>query len=122
MSEAVRFSKEGNIGIITINNPPVNALSQAVRAGIRTGLEKGIADNDIAAMIILCEGRTFIAGADIREFGKPLEPYLPDVCKFIEDSPKPVIAAIHGTALVRPGNSAELSFPYCHSSRKIGAA
>jgi 3-hydroxyacyl-CoA dehydrogenase len=100
MSEAVRFSKEGNIGIITINNPPVNALSQAVRAGIRTGLEKGIADNDIAAMIILCEGRTFIAGADIREFGKPpLEPYLPDVCKFIEDSPKPVIAAIHGTAL-----------------------
>ena len=71
MSEAVRFSKEGNIGIITINNPPVNALSQAVRAGIRTGLEKGIADNDIAAMIILCEGRTFIAGADIREFGKP---------------------------------------------------
>jgi 3-hydroxyacyl-CoA dehydrogenase len=100
MSETVRFSKEGNIGIISINNPPVNALSQAVRAGIKAGLEKGIADNNVSAIIILCEGRTFIAGADIREFGKPpLEPYLPDVCQFIEDSPKPVIAAIHGTAL-----------------------
>ncbi len=119
MSEAVRFSKEGNIGIITINNPPVNALSQAVRAGIRTGLEKGIADNDIAAMIILCEGRTFIAGADIREFGKPpLEPYLPDVCKFIEDSPKPVIAAIHGTAL---GGGLEIPLS-CHFRIATAAA
>ncbi len=122
MSEVVRFSKEGNIGIITINNPPVNALSQAVRAGIKAGLEKGMADNDIAAMIILCEGRTFIAGADIREFGKPpLEPYLPDVCQFIEDSPKPVIAAIHGTAL---GGGLEIPLS-CHfrialPSAKVG--
>ncbi len=100
MAEIVAFSKEGNIGLITVNNPPVNALSQAVRAGIRSGIEKGIADSDVAAMIIICEGRTFIAGADIREFGKPpMEPLLPDVCQFIEDSPKPVIAAIHGTAL-----------------------
>ncbi len=122
MPEAVIFSKEGNIGLITINNPPVNALSQAVRQGIKTGVEKGIADKDIQAMIIICEGRTFIAGADIREFGKPpMEPFLPDVCQFIEDSPKPVIAAIHGTAL---GGGLEIPLS-CHfriavSSAKVG--
>ena len=100
MAEIVTFSKEGPTGVITVNNPPVNALSQAVRAGIKAGIEKGIADADISAMVIICEGRTFIAGADIREFGRPpMEPHLPDVCQFIEDSPKPVIAAIHGTAL-----------------------
>ncbi|MHB8139510.1 MAG: 3-hydroxyacyl-CoA dehydrogenase NAD-binding domain-containing protein [Smithellaceae bacterium] len=100
MAETVTFSKEGNVGLIIVNNPPVNALSQAVRAGIKAGVEKGIEDKEVDAMIIMCEGRTFIAGADIREFGKPpMEPYLPDVCQFIEDSPKPVIAAIHGTAL-----------------------
>ena len=100
MAAIVEFSKEGNIGIISVNNPPVNALSQAVRAGIKAGIQQGIDDKDVEAMIIVCEGRTFIAGADIREFGKPpLEPYLPDVCQFIEDSPKPVVAAIHGTAL-----------------------
>jgi 3-hydroxyacyl-CoA dehydrogenase len=100
MQEIVTFSKEGNIGLIVVNNPPVNALSQAVRQGIKTGVEKGIADKDILAMIIICEGRTFIAGADIREFGKPMrEPFLPVVVQYIEDSPKPMIAAIHGTAL-----------------------
>ena len=81
-----------------------------------------MADKDVAAMIIICEGRTFIAGADIREFGKPpLEPFLPDVCQFIEDSPKPVIAAIHGTAL---GGGLEIPLS-CHfriavSSAKVG--
>lgn len=122
MSEIVTFSKEGPVGIITVNNPPVNALSQAVRAGIKSGIEKGVADKDVAAMIILCEGRTFIAGADIREFGKPpMEPHLPDVCKFIENSPKPVIAAIHGTAL---GGGLEIPLS-CHfriaaPSAKVG--
>ncbi|MDD3249823.1 MAG: 3-hydroxyacyl-CoA dehydrogenase NAD-binding domain-containing protein [Smithellaceae bacterium] len=111
MVKIVGFSKEGRIGLITINNPPVNALSQAVRVGIRAGIEKGNADKDIAALVILCEGRTFIAGADIREFGRPpMEPYLPDVCQFIEDSPKPVIAAIHGTAL---GGGLEIALS-CH--------
>ena len=100
MPEVVTFSKEGNIGLIIVNNPPVNALSQAVRSGIKTGVEKGIADKDVAVMVILCEGRTFMAGADIREFGKPpQQPFLPEVVTFIEDSPKPMIAAIHGTAL-----------------------
>ncbi|HEX9811788.1 MAG TPA: 3-hydroxyacyl-CoA dehydrogenase NAD-binding domain-containing protein [Burkholderiales bacterium] len=96
----VTFSKEGNIGVITVNNPPVNALSQAVRAGLRDAVAQGIADDDVAAMVVICEGRTFIAGADIREFGKPpQEPALESVTKFMEDSPKPIIAAIHGTAL-----------------------
>jgi len=111
MAEVVMFSKKGNIGLITVNNPPVNAMDQAVRAGIKSGIEKGIADKDVAAMIIICEGRTFIAGADIREFGKPpMEPHPPDVCQFIEDSPKPVIAVIHGTAL---GGGLEISLS-CH--------
>lgn len=111
MAEVVGFSKEGRIGLITINNPPVNALSRAVRAGIRAGTEKGNADRDIAALVILCEGRTFIAGADIREFGRPpMAPHLPDVCQLIEDSPRPVIAAIHGTAL---GGGLEIALS-CH--------
>ena len=100
MSEVVTFSKGSNVGLITVNNPPVNALSHAVRQGIKAGLEKGIADSDVAAMALICQGRTFIAGADIREFDKPSEePFLPDIVQLIEGSPKPVIAAIHGTAL-----------------------
>ncbi|MGZ3636044.1 MAG: 3-hydroxyacyl-CoA dehydrogenase NAD-binding domain-containing protein, partial [Syntrophales bacterium] len=119
MPENVTFSKQGSIGIISVNNPPVNALSQAVRAGIKSGVGKGIADEDIEALVIICEGRTFIAGADIREFDKPfLEPFLPDLIQFIEDSPKPVIAAIHGTAL---GGGFELSLG-CHFRIAVAGA
>ncbi len=111
MSDPVTFSKEGNIGVISVNNPPVNALAQAVRAGIQAGVEKGLADPDVKAMVIWCEGRTFIAGADIREFGKPpMSPALPDVCYFMESSNKPMIAAIHGTAL---GGGFEIALS-CH--------
>ncbi len=119
MPENVTFSKQGSIGIISVNNPPVNALSQAVRAGIESSVEKGIADEDVKAMVIICEERTFIAGADIRELGKPpLKPFLPDLVQFIEDSPKPVIAAIHGTAL---GGGLEVSLG-CHFRIALASA
>ncbi|MRR16888.1 MAG: 3-hydroxyacyl-CoA dehydrogenase [Deltaproteobacteria bacterium] len=119
MGEMVTFTKEGPVGLITVNNPPVNALAQAVRAGIKSGIEKGIADGDVLAMVIICEGRTFIAGADIREFGKPpMEPHLPDVCQFIENSPKPVVAAIHGTAL---GGGLEIPLS-CHFRIAVATA
>ncbi|MDX1404861.1 MAG: 3-hydroxyacyl-CoA dehydrogenase NAD-binding domain-containing protein, partial [Woeseiaceae bacterium] len=88
------------VAVICIDNPPVNALSQAVREGLVQCMHKAIADDDVLAIVIQCAGRTFIAGADIREFGKPPEPpHLPDVISQIEASEKPVIAAIHGTAL-----------------------
>jgi 3-hydroxyacyl-CoA dehydrogenase len=119
MPENVTFSKQGSIGIISVNNPPVNALSQTVRTGIESSVEKGIADEDVKAMVIICEGRTFIAGADIREFGKPpLKPFLPYLVQFIEDSPKPVIAAIHGTAL---GGGLEVSLG-CHFRIALASA
>ncbi len=95
----VNYELIGNVGVLKINNPPVNALSQALRQGIRDGLNQANADAS-KAVVIFCEGRTFIAGADITEFGKPpKEPSLPDVLCDIEDCQKPVVAAIHGTAL-----------------------
>jgi 3-hydroxyacyl-CoA dehydrogenase len=102
VSDLVAFDKQGNIAVITVNNPPVNALSQGVRQGIGDALAKGVADPAVGAMVIIGGGRTFIAGADIREFGKPPQPPdLHSVLAAIEGSPKPVVAAIHGTALGR---------------------
>src|SRR5210317_78342 len=99
MTSPVKYTLTGNIGVITIDSPPVNALSQAVRQGIMDALD--VADADASeAVVIICDGRTFIAGADISEFGKPLkDPWLPEVVNRIEAADKPVIAAIHGTAL-----------------------
>ncbi len=100
MSQVVTYAREGSVGVITVNNPPVNALSQAVRQGLRDCLKQGQADADAKVLMILGAGRTFIAGADIREFGKPpQEPNLPDVIAEMEQSEKVVVAAIHGTAL-----------------------
>ena len=83
-----------------MDNPPVNALSQAVRAGLVSAVEQANAEPEIKAVILICSGRTFIAGADIREFNRPPEPpHLPDVIAAIEASTKLFIAAIHGTAL-----------------------
>jgi 3-hydroxyacyl-CoA dehydrogenase len=96
----VSIEQHGNVSIITIDNPPVNALSQAVRAGLAACIGQATANADTKAIVIDCAGRTFIAGADIREFGKPsVEPHLPDIVSAIEASDKPVVAAIHGTAL-----------------------
>jgi 3-hydroxyacyl-CoA dehydrogenase len=94
------FSKDGEIGIITLNSPPVNALSANVRDGLQDGFKAAIADADVKAIVLICDGRTFIAGADISEFGGASKgASLFEVQAMMEDSPKPVIAAIHGTAL-----------------------
>jgi 3-hydroxyacyl-CoA dehydrogenase len=91
---------EGDIAVLTLNSPPVNALSQQVRDGIVKGMRQAIDNAAVKAVVLICEGKTFIAGADITEFGKPPQaPSLYDVEDSIEGSPKPVIAAIHGTAL-----------------------
>lgn len=96
----VSYENRGGVGVITITNPPVNALSQAVRAGLIDAFTTFAADDGAQAGVLLCAGRTFVAGADISEFGKPpVEPYLPDVINALEAAPKPVVAAIHGTAL-----------------------
>jgi len=96
----VSMDRNGIVSVVTVDNPPVNALSQAVREGLVTAIEAAEADGESQAIVIICAGRTFIAGADIKEFGKPpLEPYLPDVVARIEACEKPVIAAVHGTAL-----------------------
>ncbi len=96
----VSLNVQGNIGLLTVSNPPVNALSQDVRQGIVEQLKTAIGDNNIAVIILQCEGRTFIAGADITEFGQPpLAPHLPDVLSQLRDSPKPIIAALFGTVL-----------------------
>ncbi|HET7334399.1 MAG TPA: 3-hydroxyacyl-CoA dehydrogenase NAD-binding domain-containing protein [Rhizomicrobium sp.] len=94
------LSKDGDIAIISLNSPPVNALSAPVRDGLAEGFKQAIADASVKAIVLICEGRTFIAGADISEFGKaPKGASLFDVQDLMESSPKPVIAAIHGTAL-----------------------
>ncbi len=90
---------EGRIAIIEIDNPPVNALSHAVRSGLVENVTAAGANSDVDAIIIACKGRTFAAGADITEFGKtPQPPSLPEVINAIEASEKPVVAALHGTA------------------------
>jgi 3-hydroxyacyl-CoA dehydrogenase len=91
---------EGDIGVVTLNSPPVNALSAAVREGLSKAFDAAIADPAVKAIVLICEGKTFIAGADITEFGKAMTgPSLQDVQNTIENSPKLVVAAIHGTVL-----------------------
>ncbi|TJZ92620.1 3-hydroxyacyl-CoA dehydrogenase [Paracoccus gahaiensis] len=108
----VTYHRSGATGVITIDNPPVNATSQAVRAGLIEAARAFAADESARAAVILCAGRTWVAGADISEFGKPpQDPSLPDVIAAIEALPKPVVAAIHGTAL---GGGLELALG-CHA-------
>jgi 3-hydroxyacyl-CoA dehydrogenase len=105
MSDLVSVSRDGDIGIITINNPPVNALSPGVPEGIAAAVHGFNADPGIKGIVLIGGGRTFVAGADIREFGKltsgqkPLDVGLDPMLSALEDSPKPVVCAIHGTAL-----------------------
>ena len=103
--------KHGDVLIILSNNPPVNALSTAVRKGIVDAIGKAEADESVKAVVIACEGQTFFAGADITEFGRPpQDPWLPVVCDVIENCSKPVVAAIHGTAF---GGGLEIALG-CH--------
>lgn len=98
MTDSLEYQLIDDIAVLRANNPPVNALGHAVRAGLLAGVER--AEREAKAILIVGSGRTFFAGADIKEFGKPLrEPNLPDLCTRIEQSPLPVISAIHGTAL-----------------------
>ena len=91
---------DGDVAVITLNSPPVNALSAKVREGLFEAFKAANANDAAKSIVLICEGRTFIAGADITEFGGAMAgPGLPEVQAQIEDSPKPVIAAIHGTAL-----------------------
>ena len=100
MTDAVLRSTQGRIGILTVNNPPVNALAAAVRDGIKAGVEAFGSDRNIDAIVLIGGGRTFIAGADIREFGKPRTgANLNDVIATMENSPKIIVAALHGTPL-----------------------
>lgn len=112
MTPLVTLTKHGNLGIVVLNNPPVNALSHGVRKALSELLLQAFADPSIAAVVLCCEGRTFIAGADIREFGKtPLPPDVPEVVELIDAATKPVIAALHGTAL---GGGLELALACQH--------
>lgn len=105
------LSIQGDIAVLTLNSPPVNALSAAVRDGIHDGIKAAIDDPAARAIVLICDGRTFIAGADISEFGGAQKgSSLFDAQAMIEDSPKPVIAAIHGTAL---GGGLEVALT-CH--------
>ena len=98
-AEVVRFDVEDGIGVITVDYPPVNALGPGVREGIIASVDKGNADPTVKAMVLIGAGRSFIAGADIRQFGKP-RPVLPRVSHDVLDSSaKPIVAAIHGFAL-----------------------
>ena len=98
--QSVTTHAEGDVLVVLVNNPPVNALSWHVRQGLKDGFEQGLADPAIKAIVLRCEGQTFIAGADITEFGKPPQgPDFASVLKLMETASKPIVAAIHGTAL-----------------------
>jgi 3-hydroxyacyl-CoA dehydrogenase len=125
MSDLVLTSKDGDVGILTVNNPPVNALSPGVPEGIAAGVEQFEKDDAVKAIVLIGGGRTFIAGADIREFGKMTSsgegrrgPGFNAILDRIEKSSKPVVAAIHGTAL---GGGLETAMA-CHYRVAVPAA
>ena len=119
MSDKTSYEIVDGIAVITIDNPPVNAMSTAVRKDCWAALDKLAADSSAEAAVLICAGRTFIAGADITEFDKPIEdPWLPALVEKFEASDKLIVAAIHGTAL---GGGLETAMG-CHYRCAIPAA
>jgi len=122
VSETVKAENRDGILILTIDNPPVNALSTSVRKGLFDELTKAKTDSGVKAIVLACAGRSFISGADIREFGKPPQPPgLPEVLDLLENSTKPVVASIHGNAL---GGGLEVTlcchFRICTRDTRLG--
>ncbi|WP_299283918.1 3-hydroxyacyl-CoA dehydrogenase NAD-binding domain-containing protein [uncultured Tateyamaria sp.] len=100
MSDKIAYARHDDVAVLTVQNPPVNALSQAVRQGLWDMMDRAEADTGVRAVLIVGEGRAFFAGADITEFGKPpLQPHLPDLINRIEASPLLVVASMHGVSL-----------------------
>ena len=100
INASVDLRRDGTVAVVTVDNPPVNALKHEVRSGLAEALRQAREDASVEAVVIACAGRTFFAGADITEFGKPAQaPGLGEVIAQIETMPKPVVAALHGTAL-----------------------
>jgi 3-hydroxyacyl-CoA dehydrogenase len=122
MTQPVTVTRDGNVAIVTLDNPPVNALSFHLRKPLHEALVKLRDDASVEALVLTCAGRTFVAGADITEFGKPVQnPHLPLIIETLESFEKPTVAAIHGTAL---GGGLELAMG-CHfrvavSNAKLG--
>ena len=110
-SKLVATSRDNDVAVITIDHPPVNALSQVLRAALSEAVEQAVNDDRVGAIVLACAGATFCAGPDVREYeGSPHPPHLVDVVQRIEDAPKPVIAALHGDVL---GGGCELALA-CH--------
>ena len=111
INASVDLRRDGEVVVVTVDNPPVNALKHEVRAGLAKALQRAHADDGVKAVVIVCAGRTFFAGADITEFGKPPQPpSLHEIIAAIEAMQKPVVAALHGTAF---GGGFELALA-CH--------
>lgn len=111
MSEVYTWQVVDGVAVLTFDNPPVNAISAAVRSALVEGVARANTDPAVTAVVIACAGRTFFAGADLKEFGKPSrEPFLTEVVDTLEASAKPIVAAIHGTAL---GGGLEIAMG-CH--------
>ena len=115
----VRQEVDGGVAVLTLANPPVNALGAALRAALDGALDQAIADESVRAIVLAAEGKVFVGGADITEFGKPQQPpSLPDILDRLDASPKPVVAAINGVAL---GGGLELAMA-CHGRVAAPAA